>query len=61
MEYGFQQCDILKISDNEIQFVTGEEDYDKGILILQQKYHIPLILLTMGNNGSRALLSRYAS
>ncbi len=54
MEYGFQQCDILKISDNEIQFVTGEEDYDKGILILQQKYHIPLILLTMGKDGSRA-------
>ena len=54
MEYGFQQCNILKISDNEIQFVTGEEDYDKGILILQQKYHIPLILLTMGKDGSRA-------
>lgn len=31
MEYGFKQCDILKISDNEIQFVTGEEDYDQGI------------------------------
>lgn len=54
MEYGFQQCDILKISDNEIQFVTGEEDYDKGILVLQKKYHIPLILLTMGKDGSRA-------
>lgn len=54
MEYGFQKCDILKISDNEIQFVTGEEDYEKGILILQQKYQIPLILLTMGKEGSRA-------
>ena len=54
MEYGFQQCDILKISDNEIQFVTGEDDYDKGIAILQQKYQIPLILLTMGKDGSRA-------
>ena len=29
MEYGFGQCDILKISDNEIQFVTGKEDYDE--------------------------------
>ena len=54
MEYGFQQCDILKISDNEIQFVTGEEDYDKGIWVLKQKYNIPLILLTMGKDGSRA-------
>ena len=54
MEYGFQKCDILKISDNEIQFVTGEDDYEKGIAILQQKYQIPLILLTMGKEGSRA-------
>lgn len=54
MEYGFRQCDILKISDNEIQFVTGKEDYDKGIAILQEKYQIPLILLTKGKDGSCA-------
>lgn len=54
MEYGFQYCDMLKISDNEIQFVTGKEDYDEGIRILQEKYQIPLIFLTMGKEGSRA-------
>lgn len=54
MEYGFQQCDILKISDNEIQFVTGKEDYDEGIAVLQEKYEIPLILLTKGKDGSCA-------
>lgn len=54
MEYGFQNCDILKISDNEIQFVSGKEDYDEGIRYLQETYHIPLILLTMGKDGSRA-------
>ena len=54
MNYGFSQCDILKISDNEIQFVTGKEDYDEGIRCLQEKYQIPLILLTMGKEGSRA-------
>ena len=54
MEYGFGQCDILKISDNEIQFVSGKEDYDEGIAYLQEKYQIPLILLTMGKDGSRA-------
>lgn len=54
MEYGFQFCDILKISDNEIQFVSGKEDYDEGIRYLQEKYQIPLILLTMGKDGSRA-------
>ena len=53
MEYGFGVCDILKISDNEIQFVSGKEDYDEGIAYLQEKYHIPMILLTMGKDGSR--------
>ena len=54
MEYGFQYCDMLKISDNEIQFVSGKEDYDEGIRYLQDKYNIPLIFLTMGKDGSRA-------
>lgn len=52
--FGMTQCDILKISDNEIQWFTGEEDYDEGIRILQQTYRIPLILLSMGRDGSRA-------
>lgn len=54
MEHGFGKCDILKISDNEIQFVSGKEDYDEGIAYLQETYNIPLILLTMGKDGSRA-------
>lgn len=52
--YGLSKCDILKISDNEIQWFTGEEDYDKGIKKLQEEYHIPLIVLSMGRDGSRA-------
>lgn len=54
MEYGFEYCDMLKISDNEIQFISGKEDYDEGIRYLQDKYHIPVIFLTMGKEGSRA-------
>ena len=52
--YGLAHCHILKISDNEIQFISGKEDYDEGIRYLQEKYQIPLILLTMGKDGSRA-------
>ncbi len=52
--YGLGQCDVLKISDNEIQWFTGKEDYDEGIAILQETYHIPLILLSLGKEGSRA-------
>lgn len=52
--YGFSQCDILKISDNEIQWFTGEEDFDAGIRKLREQYSIPLIMLSMGRDGSRA-------
>ena len=51
---GFSKCDILKISDNEIQWFTGEEDYDAGIRKLRSQYEIPLILLSMGKSGSCA-------
>ena len=47
-------CDILKISDNELQFLTGQEDYDEGIAWLRARFDIPLICLTMGKDGSRA-------
>ena len=52
--WGFSQCDVLKISDNEIQWFTGEEDFDQGIERLRKEYNIPLILLSMGRDGSRA-------
>ena len=52
--YGMQYCDVLKISDNEIQWFTGIEDYEEGVKLLQDTYHIPLIFLTLGRNGSRA-------
>lgn len=52
--YGREQCDVLKISDNEVVFMTGEEDYDRGVSLLQETYGIPLIFLTMGKDGSRA-------
>ena len=54
VEYGLGQCDILKISDNEIQWFTGEKDFDKGIKKLQDRYSMKLIVLSMGKDGSRA-------
>lgn len=52
--YGLSQCDVLKISDNEIQWYTGKTDFDAGIRCLKEQYDIPLILLSMGREGSRA-------
>ncbi len=54
IEYGLKHCDILKISDNEIQWLTDETNFDKAIEKLRNRYDIPLVLLSLGNNGSRA-------
>ena len=52
--YGLQFCDILKISDNEIQWLTGKEDYTDGVNWILERFQIPLILISMGKEGSRA-------
>ena len=52
--YGLGLADIVKISDNEVVFMTGEEDYEKAARILQEKYQIPLLFVTLGRDGSRA-------
>lgn len=52
--YGLGFCDILKISDNEMEFMTGTTDYTKGVQILRETYQLPLILVTLGKEGSRA-------
>ena len=52
--YGISKCDILKISDNEIQWFTGKEDYEEGVRFLQQHYDCKLILVSLGKEGSMA-------
>ncbi len=51
---GLEYCDYLKISDNEIQWLTGEEDYTGGVRWIHERYDIPLITVSMGKDGSRA-------
>ena len=52
--YGLSRCDVLKISDNEIEFMTGESDLDKGIKMIIDEYKIPLVFATYGPDGSKA-------
>ncbi len=54
MDYGMQKCSILKISDDEIRFFTGKQDYDAAVEEIIKTYHIPLICLTLGREGSIA-------
>lgn len=51
---GMKQCDILKISDNEIIWFTGKDDFDEGVEELRKYFNPKLITVTMGKDGSRA-------
>ncbi len=52
--FGLEYSHILKISDNEIQWLTGYDDYTEGACWIYEKYRTPLILVSMGRKGSRA-------
>ena len=53
ISWGLGQCDILKIADNELQFMTGETDHDLGAAVLRKAYpNIRLLNVTAGASGS---------
>lgn len=54
VRWGLGKCDVLKISDNEIQWLTGENDFTAGVKKIREEFPIPLILVSMGRDGSRA-------
>ena len=57
ISYGISQCDVLKISDNEITWFSGKDSYDDGVAFLKEKYpNLKLILVSMGPEGSMAFL-----
>lgn len=56
IKYGLRHCNILKISDNEIQWLAGESNYDRAVEKIQAKFNIPMILLSMGKSGSRVYM-----
>ena len=53
IEYGLSQCGVLKIADNELEFMTGEKDFDKGAAIRRGKFpNSRLFNVTAGAQGS---------
>ena len=55
MLWGLSQADIVKIADNEIEFLTDTTDYEKGATILRKRFaNIRLLNVTAGANGSYA-------
>lgn len=56
--YGISRCDILKISDNEIQWLTGKDDFDQGVAAIWKEYAPKLILVSLGREGSLAFYGK---
>jgi len=43
--------DVLKISEEELEFITGEKEIEAGVAKLKS-YNIPFLIITMGAEGS---------
>ena len=51
--WGLARCDILKIADNEIEFMTGEKDPVRAAELLHAEYPgIRILNVTLGPEGS---------
>ena len=51
--WGLSQCDVLKIADNELEFMTGHTDFDRGAAVLRERFpNIRVLNVTAGGDGS---------
>jgi fructokinase len=46
------EVDLVKVSEEELEFLTGEADIKKGAEILKSEYKIPVLFITCGSEGS---------
>jgi len=46
------KCDILKVSKEELEFISGENDIEKGLEFIKSNYNISLIFITVGGKGA---------
>lgn len=44
-------CHILKVSEEELEFLTGNADVEEAAAVLAEQYHVPLVLATLGKDG----------
>lgn len=57
IRWGMNYADILKISEEELFFITGTTDVQEGALVLQKQFNITLIIVTLGEKGCYYRLS----
>lgn len=51
MGKGLEYADILKVSDEELEFITGIKNLEEGSRYILDNYGIKLILVTLGPKG----------
>ena len=52
IESVMDRTDIVKISEEELLFLTGEKNISKGAFLLAGRFGIPLLLVTLGAEGA---------
>lgn len=53
IHWGLAQCDVAKISDDELLFLTGETDFDAGAAkLIAQFPNLQMVNVTAGTQGS---------
>lgn len=52
-----EYADILKLSEEEAEFLFDTKDYKQVCKIIAQKYNIPFIIVTLAEKGSYALIN----
>ena len=59
MLQGMAQAQVVKLSEEEVVFLTGSEDLDRGV---QQLWHdaLQLVIITLGAAGSRFITPDYS-
>ena len=49
-----KQCDIMKISEEEVAFVSEQESLEKGVSFIRDNSDMKILFVTLGNKGSIA-------
>lgn len=54
IEWGLEQADVVKLSEEELEFLFGEVSWVQGVERLLQEYDVSLVFLTLGAQGCLA-------
>lgn len=61
MLWGIGQCDVLKLSEEELVFLTDRQDMEAGAACIRAQFpHVKLLLVTCGKQGAWAFAGEHS-